>query len=167
MKKIYIFWSTPVEGDVWSWQHWYTGVELDFGFCSKVSEDWNFSFSCMIGCGKWSSMPETPSKGLKPSKYYYYHNNSSSNLVVWWFERRICTLMSHLSWVRLSFSAPGCSHFRNPWNGKTLYIKKIINSWSKNFGYQESESESFRFSPGWSPGTHIILLLTDRLERME
>ena len=50
---------------------------------------------------------------------------------------------------------------------KKLYVKKTINCWSKNFGYQESESESFRFSPGWSPGTHIILLLTDRLEKME
>ena len=72
IKEIYISGNKAVDGDVWSWQHWYTF--LDFGFWSEVSGHWNFSFSCMIDCVKLSSIPEAPRQGLKPLVHYIYIN---------------------------------------------------------------------------------------------
>ena len=35
MKEIYISGSTPVDGGVWFWEHWFTDAELEVGFVPK------------------------------------------------------------------------------------------------------------------------------------
>ena len=85
MKEIYISGSTPVDGGVWFWEHWFTDAELEVGFVPK-SLDIKILHSSLnnIGYVKWNYMPEATREGLKHLVYhYYYYHYSLTNYNSW------------------------------------------------------------------------------------